>query len=263
MYDLQKILKETIHPTDDGNIFVEPVCDFFGINYRNQLDRINRDKVCQKDMRKNSNFLLFGNNYQRVCLGRKGFIRWIQIINTEIVRTELRNLFEDYQVAVFDFLYHASEIKNNQLEDVRDYTVNINAALDVIGHIKEYISEQRKHRDLCLELPPAEWAKIKDELIQKKALPNSPVIAKALEDNLPNDIEALRKKRNMLSGYILKNNNLIKYSSRKKKPVENPMKDVYRRAKLEVSITKWEKQIEIINEKIIQIEKEGLSHGTN
>jgi hypothetical protein len=53
--------------------------------------------------------MMFGDNYPRFSLDKKGFIRWIQIINPNIVAVELRASFVLYQELIFDYLYGNTE----------------------------------------------------------------------------------------------------------------------------------------------------------
>ena len=52
---------------------------------------------------------LFRDNYPRLCLDKKGFIRWIQLLNPNIIDKNLRQSFLIYQEMIFDFLYGAAE----------------------------------------------------------------------------------------------------------------------------------------------------------
>jgi hypothetical protein len=53
--------------------------------------------------------LLFGDNYPRVSLNKKGFLRWIQILNTNIISEELRPAFFTYQELIYDYLLGSAE----------------------------------------------------------------------------------------------------------------------------------------------------------
>ncbi len=254
MSNLKKVLSETVLQTEDEYIFVEPVCKFFGINYRNQLERISRDKICQKDMRKNSSFSIFGNNFQRVCLGKRGFIRWIQIINAEIVRSELRELFQKYQVAVFDYLYQGVEARQTQLEDIRNYAININNAIIIRNHVMEYVGEQKRHRDLCLATPPEQWLKVRENLIQTKAIPGDVEKMKSINP-LPADKNELRRLKKNLRINIIKNRNMLKYQTPTIQLEDNPLPEGYHREKLKLLIKNKQEQIARINERMLELEK--------
>ena len=87
------------------NIWVQPVCDFFGIDYKHQVKKISQDSILKDETVKDSNSELFGDKYQRILLTQKGFIRWIQLINANTVVEELREKFEQFQRFIFDFLF--------------------------------------------------------------------------------------------------------------------------------------------------------------
>ena len=102
------IFEKTIH-CDDQYIFIKPLCDFFKIDPENQGDRIKNDPILANSSVKKPMKSMFGDNYPRVCLDKKGFIRWIQIINPNIIADNLRDSFITYQELIFDYFYGAAE----------------------------------------------------------------------------------------------------------------------------------------------------------
>ena len=94
---------------DGDDIYIKPVCDFFKIDTENQVLKIKNDPILTNCYGKNSNKTMFGDNYLRFCLNKKGFIRWIQLLNPNIIDSNLRDSFFMYQEMVFDFLYGAAE----------------------------------------------------------------------------------------------------------------------------------------------------------
>jgi len=95
--------------TEGDYIFVKPVCDFFNIEYNNQVERIKVDSILSTCFGKKSNSLIFGDNYQRIYLTRKGFVRWIQLINPSLIPEELQERFVKYQADIFDFMFGTAE----------------------------------------------------------------------------------------------------------------------------------------------------------
>lgn len=115
------------------NIWIKPVCEFFNLDVQNQYNKIKKDPILGKlyeknstDSQKNSNILAknstdFDENYDlrtkkskefgeidkngRILLSKKGFIRWIQIINAKTVASHLRDKFIQYQELITDYLY--------------------------------------------------------------------------------------------------------------------------------------------------------------
>lgn len=89
----------------DDTIFVQPFCDFFQINSQNQYRVINKDLILKSERTKKSSKLIFGDERPRLTLSRRGFIRWIQLINPQIVHVSLREKLMEYQTLIFDFLF--------------------------------------------------------------------------------------------------------------------------------------------------------------
>ena len=105
---ISQIFEKTIQ-TDGEYIFIKPLCDFFKIDTENQVLKIKNDPILANCYGKNSNKMLFGDNYPRFCLDKKGFVRWIQIINPTIIDQNLRASFLIYQELILDYLYGAAE----------------------------------------------------------------------------------------------------------------------------------------------------------
>ena len=103
-----QIFEKTIK-TDGYDIFIKPLCDFFGLDTENQVLKIKKDPILANCYGKSSNKTMFGDNYLRFCLDKKGFVRWIQIINPNIIVGKLRESFLLYQEMIFDYLYGAVE----------------------------------------------------------------------------------------------------------------------------------------------------------
>jgi hypothetical protein len=251
--NLELALTQSIRKSDTEEIFIEPVCNFFGIHLKNQIERIKRDRICQSDVRKNSCQAMFGDNKQRNCMGKRGFIRWIQIINAEIVRPELQTLFIQYQVAVFDYLYNGNEQKTAQLEDIRTFALNINKAVRINHQVMEYIAEQKQHRDLCLSSSPSDWAQIKPNLFQVKQLPEGPMPLKAIGLELPNDIDQLKIMKKNLQTSISKANSMLQFRVEYSGKDENPMPEGYKKEMIKLRIKGYEEQLEKVDQKLIEI----------
>ena len=104
------IFKETVK-YEGSLIWIKPICDFFNINYENQTRVIKSDRILANQSTKMSSSLLFGDNYRRVLLTKKGYVRWIQILNSNLVKEELREKFEYYQEVIFDFIFGSIDEK--------------------------------------------------------------------------------------------------------------------------------------------------------
>ncbi len=94
---------------DDEHIFIKPLCDFFGIDSEKQVVKIKNDPILAFCYAKKSNKTQFGDNYLHFCLDKKGFIRWIQLINPNTINKNMRNSFLSCQELIFEFLYGAAE----------------------------------------------------------------------------------------------------------------------------------------------------------
>ena len=115
---------------DDDHIFIKPLCDFFKIDTEKQVVKIKNDPILAFCYAKKSNKTLFDDNYLHFCLDKKGFIRWIQLLNPNIIDQNLRPAFLVYQELIFEFLYGAAEeqkmigMLNAKLQDLKmDYSM--------------------------------------------------------------------------------------------------------------------------------------------
>ena len=109
--ELSQIIKVEIE-----HIWVEPVCEFFKISYRNATRTIQNDHFLQSEWTKKSSDLLFLDKRSRFLLTKKGFIRWIQLINPNTVAPELREKFIGFQTFVFYHIYGAAEHQRREAE---------------------------------------------------------------------------------------------------------------------------------------------------
>lgn len=87
------------------NVWVKPLCDFFEINVQNQYRKIKKDRILTKLRIKMSADLGEIDENGRILLSKKGFLRWVQIINPNTVKPEMREQFILFQELVFDYLY--------------------------------------------------------------------------------------------------------------------------------------------------------------
>lgn len=106
------IFKNTIIYDENNYIFIQPLCDFFEINYKNQQRFIQNDQILKSEGIKKSHSLMFNDNYKRAALTKKGFVRWIQLLNPNIVKSELREKLIQYQCFIFDYIYGEPLIPN-------------------------------------------------------------------------------------------------------------------------------------------------------
>jgi len=252
--ELKLALEKSVQRTKDDFVFIEPVCDFFRISYINQKRRIADDPICQTGSTKKYSELIFGDKRRRLCVDKRAFLRWIQIISVSIIHPNLRELFQEYQVAVFDYLYQGLEARQIQLEDIRNYAININNAINTKNHVMEYVGEQKRHRDLCLATPPEQWLIVKQKLSETKKIPEGTEKFKAI-NSLPSSVDELKRLRKNLQTDIHKNKNRLIYQSPNIQNQENPLPDGYRREKLKLLIKDKQDQINRINERLLELKK--------
>ena len=117
-----KMFTDTIK-NENGLIWIKPVCDFFKLHVKNQYHNIKKDPILTKLVQKNrpdlnqneklvqKNIPDFGeiDKNGRILLSRKGFLRWIQIINPNIIPEDFRDSFILYQGMLADFLFGSVE----------------------------------------------------------------------------------------------------------------------------------------------------------
>lgn len=241
---------------DNGDWFIKPVCDFFGLDYDNQVEKINKDKICQTDTGKFLSEAIFGDKRLRLTLRDRGFARWIQMTYTSNIRVELQEKFELFQANIFDYLWHGNIQKTTQLEDIRKYTENINSAIRVNREVMEYITEQKQHRDLCLATSPIDWAQIKSTLAEQKKLPESTAQMVSNSAELPDDIEKLMKLKHSVQTNIGKNKNVLLYQRQITQKVENPLPEGFRKEQIKLRIKSQEAELEKICTKIDEVNKQ-------
>jgi len=137
------LFQKTIISDENNHIFVQPLCDFFGISNQNQSRIIKTDPILSKEWTKKSNEFLFGDKHSRNCLSKKGFLRWIQLISPNIVKQELKEKLIEYQVLVFDYIYGSHLIPNLK----RQYEID-----NRLKELNKIINQSMvEHRELSLE----------------------------------------------------------------------------------------------------------------
>lgn len=91
------------------DIFIQPFCDFFQIDYLNQRKAINRNPLFKTSVSKKTSMLLFGDERERLTLTKQGFITWILQLRCQIVHPNLREKLLLYQSLIFDFMFGSIE----------------------------------------------------------------------------------------------------------------------------------------------------------
>lgn len=110
-----EIFKRTI--VGDENltcIFIHPICEMFEIDRENQRKFIQNDPILSRSTLKKTAESIFGDKYNRLALSKNGFLRWIQLLNPNIVKPELKEQLISYQIAIFDYLSGETLIPNTK-----------------------------------------------------------------------------------------------------------------------------------------------------
>jgi hypothetical protein len=118
-------------------IAIKPVCEFFDISLQNQHRRMKKDLNFKKLWTKKSTDFGFLNQNGQVLLTKKGFIRWVQDINANIVRDDLIETLSTFQSMVFDFLFNSNIEKEKFFEIYAEIVSMKNAQKELSAKIKE------------------------------------------------------------------------------------------------------------------------------
>jgi hypothetical protein len=161
-----QMFTDTVKETDNM-IWVRPLCDFFQIDVQNQYTKIKNDPILGKLYGKNSTDLvqnekLYGKNSTdfgindkngRILLTKKGFIRWIQIINPNIIPFQLLDQFIEYQEKIADFLFGSVEehemisAANNRLQNLKgQYSQLGNEIRRTQGELQQLLNNRYQYR---------------------------------------------------------------------------------------------------------------------
>lgn len=117
--ELYELTKKSFYGNDE--LGIKPVCIFFGISVQNQHKKLKKDYNFKNLWTKMStDFGRIGDNGQ-ILLSKKGFVRWIQSINSNIVKIELKETLSFYQSMIFDYLYNSSVEKELFFQKYSEY----------------------------------------------------------------------------------------------------------------------------------------------
>ncbi len=126
--------------SEEGHFWIKPVCDFFQIDYQNQVLKIKNDHILMICYGKKRNKMQFGDNYNRIYLTKMGFLRWIQLINPNTVMKSLQEKFKQYQTLIVDFLFGSAE----EHEDARTNYNRLHKLERLYGIIGQEIRRTKK-----------------------------------------------------------------------------------------------------------------------
>jgi len=107
------IFKETVIYDENNDINVSFLCNLFEINYKNQKRFINNDHILSLSGTKKYQVGPNGKKRRMTSLSKEGFLRWIMILNPNIITESKRDLFKTYQKNLVEYLYGDKSIIAN------------------------------------------------------------------------------------------------------------------------------------------------------
>lgn len=115
----------TANSDSTGVISAKPLCDFFGLDWSNQQKMFKNDPHLALLMVKKPSVAEDGKMREMVHFTKKGFLRWVQLINPNTVREEFRARFLEYQSSIFDFFYGSMEEQEQiRLDYIREAEID-------------------------------------------------------------------------------------------------------------------------------------------
>jgi len=104
---IEKTFEETI-PENREIIPLEPLCDFFEINFQRQVENLRTHPGISPEMSLQTIPDFFNDRRKRICLTKKGFLKWVLQLNFKTVKKELQDQFLEYQDNLINFLYDST-----------------------------------------------------------------------------------------------------------------------------------------------------------
>jgi hypothetical protein len=137
-----QMFKNTVVMDSTMVISAKPLCDFFGLDWSNQHKMIKNDPILPQLLSKKPTVAGDGKTREMVHFNKKGFIRWVQLINPNTVREELKDKLIEYQTFIFDYLYGSMEEQDKMQQDykrMRELENTIRSCKDELKDIKASI----------------------------------------------------------------------------------------------------------------------------
>ena len=138
---------------ENETIWIKPVCDFFNLNVQSQQRKLKSDPILSKLWTKISTDLGEIDQNGRVLLSKKGFLRWVQIINPNTIDENLLSQFLIFQELIFDYLIGSAEEQkrigdlNSKLQELKaeygrlgaEVKATQKALFEALNHRYQYI----------------------------------------------------------------------------------------------------------------------------
>lgn len=139
---------------ENENIWIKPVCDFFNLHLQNQYTKIKNDPILGKLYGKNRTEIVENENLVvknrtdlgeidqngRILLSRKGFLRWVQIINPNTIDENLLSQFLVFQELIFDYLIGSAE----EQKRIGDLNANLQELKSEYGRLGAEVKATQK-----------------------------------------------------------------------------------------------------------------------
>lgn len=86
-----------IRPQSDGYIPIKPTCETFRMSHDYQVSKIKKDIVLNQLHKKIKVTGADGKTYKMFCLTKRGYFRWIDRLNSNVLPQEFREIFTYFQ----------------------------------------------------------------------------------------------------------------------------------------------------------------------
>ena len=143
------IFQKVIQKTENEQIAVRPICEYFEINYDNQLKHIKKDVILSQLYTQSRQLGSDGRSWDMISLPKDGVARWLNTINASLVTELHRNNFIDFLMALHEFLYKPKKTDNMAAEKL-DQLMQIQEAIDLkdetISLMKKEITELKSEK---------------------------------------------------------------------------------------------------------------------
>lgn len=125
---------------ENENIWIKPLCDFFNLHVQNQYTKIKNDPILGSIYGKNHKQMGEIDSHGRIFLSKKGFLRWVQIINPNTIDDNLVPQFLVFQELIFDYLIGSAE----EQKRIGDLNANLQTLKSEYGRLGAEIKATQK-----------------------------------------------------------------------------------------------------------------------
>ena len=160
-----EILQSAVQVIDTDYIAIKPCCEFFGIDYRKQLERIKKDFVTGQLCSKRIILAGDGKHREMYSLPKSGFLRWVYTINAATIAEKNGQKFIEFVKLLHEYLFgDASPARLIQQKQDRLYEIRAESQ-KLAGKIESMKAEVKD-----LKIQKQEIDKQFDELFISNAL---------------------------------------------------------------------------------------------